>query len=66
MVIITRFPHQRYGKDMEQILANWQKKGTHFIILSGKMFPKLQGKAVKAPVKFMLPEMKKVAKKYRF
>ena len=62
VVIITRFPPQRYGKDMEQILANWQKKGTHFIILSGKMFPKLQGKAVKAPVKFMLPEMKKVPK----
>ncbi len=62
VVLITRLIPKRCGKDLEELLSSWQKQGTHFIVLSGTFFPKLQGKEVKAPVKFMLPEMKKIAR----
>ena len=62
VVLITSINHKQHDKDLVKIFADWQKKGTHFLILSGEFFPALRGKAVKAPIDPLVPQMKKVAR----
>ena len=62
VVLITDINHKQFDKGMEKLFADWQKKGTHFVVLSGFFFPRLMGKAVKPPFKALVPEMKKVAR----
>ena len=66
VVLITSMNPKLFGDDLKKCFAEWQKKGTHFVVLSGDFFPQLSGKVVKAPAKFMLPEMKKVSRNRAF
>ena len=66
VVLITQMKPSQFSKELENIFADWQKQGTHFVILSGNFFSRLQGKAVKAPVSFVMPQMKKVSRDRAF
>ena len=66
VVLITSLNPKQFSKDLENILAAWQKQGTHFIVFSGNFLPKLKGKPVKAPVDLVMPIMKEVKRNRAF
>ena len=60
MVLLTAFQEKLHSRDFFDILAKWQKAGTHFIFFNCTPPKSLKGKRCSAPVSSVLPRMRNV------
>ncbi|MBR7139461.1 MAG: beta-galactosidase [Lentisphaeria bacterium] len=60
VVLLTAFQEKLHSRDFFDILAKWQKAGTHFIFFNCTPPKSLKGKRCSAPVSSVLPRMRNV------